>query len=1186
MVKGTFGRFGSSKGVKRAFGVVMAAALAMGSVNIATADSQEIDLNPAVNAESYNPLAPYTDFNVVAFGDLHQIAESEGPVAVGGQLSWEQTQIILKKPAAPAALVARGGLNWNKSTGDLQVNPQGRLTGHPLSVNLEGSTALDRDSNNASVQINVVEEGRPYGSSPKIQVNEHGHRVDEAGYNAARWDNLLKADTAEGIAERLAADSLAECQAPHVLKQVENENAASGQEPAYWLEGGRFYVKLKEGVQNIWNLDGETFNKTEEITFRSPAPTATTPLFTNVSGTDVTFKTNLAGVSPDDNAPGMLWNFHEAEKLTLAGDSINGSVLAPKAHFDKQSSNVDGNIIIRSGELRGSEQHHFPFAGKFTPCGTTPKIGTAVKVEGSDTKVLPLTGGTVVDTVAYQGLTAGTAYNLKGELRTVPTGEATGITATGEFTPASADGSTTVTFNLTGDQVRQYAGQKLVVFEYLYRGDTKIAEHIDPRDEAQTFTVEKKTEPKTGQFTVKKKLSGIDADAFPVDASFLVNATWTDEKGDDVTQALELPADGAPVTVKNIPVGVTVSFSEIAPLTASGFEFNQVTFDPSSLTIAEGDNGTVVATNSYTVIPEPEPGQGKITVTKEVTGSGTGLVDGEKFTFTLRCEATDVTNPLPDVLSTFTLKAGESKSFDIPEAMTCSISEETPDAIEGTTYNGVEYTVDDIVTVGNPEVDIIADQHITVKATNTYTKVEEPKVGSFQLRKIIEGVEDQDLLKDVTFDVVATWDGGSETLTLPATGEYVRSAAELPVGTMVNFTESADQMVIAGHRFVSVDVAPASVVVEQGVPVKVTVTNTYTKDENPSIGTRAKVTGSPDKVLPLTGGTVVDTVSYTNLDPETEYRLDGELMHVAADGTVTPTGILGSTTFTTSDTAPGEFYVSGVVEVEFEISADEATAYAGQKLVVFEKLFLGDVETATHEDPEDEAQSFTVEPSGDIVITKTVTGVKAGQINADEEARFQIKASWFDAEGVEHNRMIDVVPGEPADLRGFPLNTEITLSEVGAYTTVTDVKWADIIWSGEGVADGSGESRDATVTLTDADAALPIGLENKTSGNGLIIIPIPLPLIPIGGGSSVPPAPTTPGTPADITPTATPLTPAEPGPGASDTVSGTTPVNKGEAPARGVLAHTGANVAWLTGGAVMLLLAGAWLTMRGRRKEN
>src|SRR5699024_6770665 len=126
-----------------------------------------------------------------------------------------------------------------------------------------------------------------------------------------------------------------------------------------------------------------------------------------------------------------------------------------------------------------------------------------------------------------------------------------------------------------------------------------------------------------------------------------------------------------------------------------------------------------------------------------------------------------------------------------------------------------------------------------------------------------------------------------------------------------------------------------------------------------------------------------------------------------------------------------------------------------------------------------------------------------------EEARFQIKASWFDAEGVEHNRMIDVVPGEPADLRGFPLNTEITLSEVGAYTTVTDVKWADIIWSGEGVADGSGESRDATVTLTDADAALPIGLENKTSGNGLIIIPIPLPLIPIGGGSSVPPAPTT-----------------------------------------------------------------------------
>ncbi|WP_337110792.1 VaFE repeat-containing surface-anchored protein, partial [Prescottella equi] len=99
-----------------------------------------------------------------------------------------------------------------------------------------------------------------------------------------------------------------------------------------------------------------------------------------------------------------------------------------------------------------------------------------------------MTGGTVVDTVAYQGLTPGQTYDLTGEVRAAPAGERTGITATASFTAESASGTTAVTFEITADQATEYAGQDLVVFEYLTLDGAAVAEHTDPTDQAQTFT--------------------------------------------------------------------------------------------------------------------------------------------------------------------------------------------------------------------------------------------------------------------------------------------------------------------------------------------------------------------------------------------------------------------------------------------------------------------------------------------------------------------------------------------------------------------------------------------------------------------------------------------------------------------------------------------------------------------------
>src|SRR5699024_2582285 len=153
-----------------------------------------------------------------------------------------------------------------------------------------------------------------------------------------------------------------------------------------------------------------------------------------------TWRFEITGEQVDEYAGRDLVVF---EYLTLGGDPV-------AEHTDPNDGEQTYTV---------EEEHGAP--------GPDPSNGTSVAVDGSDAKVLPLTGGTVVDTVSFEGLTAGETYDLAGEVRTAPAGDETGITASAEFTPEAASGTTTVTFEITGEHVAEYAGQDLVVFEYL-----------------------------------------------------------------------------------------------------------------------------------------------------------------------------------------------------------------------------------------------------------------------------------------------------------------------------------------------------------------------------------------------------------------------------------------------------------------------------------------------------------------------------------------------------------------------------------------------------------------------------------------------------------------------------------------------------------------------------------------------
>ncbi|MGX1933837.1 VaFE repeat-containing surface-anchored protein [Microbacterium resistens] len=124
------------------------------------------------------------------------------------------------------------------------------------------------------------------------------------------------------------------------------------------------------------------------------------------------------------------------------------------------------------------------------PGSAVPAIGTSLVDSADGDRILPWNGGTVVDTVHYEGLTPGETYTVSGELMRKSDGSGTGITGSTTFVPAAAEGTVDVTFVVP----EGYAGETLVAFEDLFVGPEvsgePVADHRDIDDPAQTVVVE------------------------------------------------------------------------------------------------------------------------------------------------------------------------------------------------------------------------------------------------------------------------------------------------------------------------------------------------------------------------------------------------------------------------------------------------------------------------------------------------------------------------------------------------------------------------------------------------------------------------------------------------------------------------------------------------------------------------
>ena len=130
-----------------------------------------------------------------------------------------------------------------------------------------------------------------------------------------------------------------------------------------------------------------------------------------------------------------------------------------------------------------------------------PRIGTTATVDGQHTAA-PSGEVTIVDVIAYSGLTPSETYKVSGILMDKATGEPllvgedqAQVTAEVEFTPESSDGTVELTYTLDASTL---AGATIVVFETLDSDGVEIAAHADINDEAQTVEITEPEKPTLG----------------------------------------------------------------------------------------------------------------------------------------------------------------------------------------------------------------------------------------------------------------------------------------------------------------------------------------------------------------------------------------------------------------------------------------------------------------------------------------------------------------------------------------------------------------------------------------------------------------------------------------------------------------------------------------------------------------
>ena len=211
---------------------------------------------------------------------------------------------------------------------------------------------------------------------------------------------------------------------------------------------------------------------------------------------------------------GVLMDKETGEPLLIGEEQVTSEAMFTPAEpngtvdvlFTFDATGLEGKSVVVfetlfQGETEIAGHEDIEDEGQTVNFVEKPKIGTTATVDGQHTAE-PTGEITIVDVVAYSGLTPGETYKMSGVLMDKATGEPllvgeeqAQVTAEVEFTPESSDGTVELTYTLDAGSL---AGTSIVVFETLYSDGVEIAAHADINDENQTVEITEPEKPTLG----------------------------------------------------------------------------------------------------------------------------------------------------------------------------------------------------------------------------------------------------------------------------------------------------------------------------------------------------------------------------------------------------------------------------------------------------------------------------------------------------------------------------------------------------------------------------------------------------------------------------------------------------------------------------------------------------------------
>ena len=682
-----------------------------------------------------------------------------------------------------------------------------------------------------------------------------------------------------------------------------------------------------------------------------------------------------------------------------------------------------------------------------------PKIRTkALDANTGLNQVKADSNATVVDTVTYENLLPGKKYTMKGVLMT-SAGNALmvngrTITASTEFTPTTPNGSVDVTFNFDASEI---GGRKLVFYEYLELDGDTVASHTDISDTDQTIYVPSikttiiDSENGSHNAAADEEITLIDTvryNGLEVGRKYSVTGTLVDkatgkeildDAGNKITASNEFTAEKPNGTIE-----ITFKFSGVSLAGKTTVAFEHMYTDGKEVAVhadLKDEKQTEYFPSVHTTATSNDTEDHVVGANEKVTITDNVALKALKLgtEYTLSGILMDATTGKPIVIDGNTIIARRTFTADAHEMNVPLTYELNASQLAGTTTVVFEDLYSDGALLASHSDLKDAEQTVYIPEIHTTAKDQTTGINHTEATKdatIVDTVFYTHLLPGKEYTVTGE-------LRNKATGKPIVIGGKRITASTTFVPEKSEGSVDVIFTFDASIVAPKTVVAFETLTYKGIEVAAHAdiedKDQTiyvPKIHTSAIAEDTEDHVTEATKDvTIVDTVTYEQLEVGREYTVKGVLMDKATGKAVLVDGkeVTSETTFTAEEQ-------NGNVDVIFTF---DASALEGTTTVVFETLYTEGKEVAVHADLRDAGQT--------VYLPKIRTHAQDG-INEIDHTEALEKATIIDTvtytnllPGKEYTvtgTLMDKETGEAVLIDGKPITASTTFTAETAEVSV------------------------------------------------------------------------------------------------------------------------------------------------------